>query len=60
LTCGEQEGLLPANREFAKLLEARHFHYEFHTIPGGHDWNQWNAWLPSLFRSITERMNPKA
>lgn len=60
LTCGEQEGLLPANREFAKLLEARHFRYEFHTVPGGHDWNQWNAWLPSLFRSIAERMNLKA
>ena len=46
LTCGEQEGLLPANREFAALLKARHFQFEFHTVPGGHDWNQWNAWLP--------------
>ena len=59
LTCGEQEGLLPANREFAKLLEARHFHFEFHTVPGGHDWNQWNAWLPSLFRSLAEHMSSK-
>lgn len=59
LTCGEQEGLLPANREFATLLEARHFRFEFHTVSGGHDWNQWNAWLPSLFRSLTEYMNPK-
>jgi putative tributyrin esterase len=57
LTCGEQEGLLPSNRDFAKLLETRHFRYEFHTVPGGHDWNQWNAWLPTLFRSLTERMN---
>ena len=30
LTCGEQEGLLPANREFAALLGQRHFRYEFH------------------------------
>jgi len=59
LTCGEQEGLLPANREFASLLTARHFHVEFHTVRGGHDWNQWNAWLPSLFRSLSEHMNPK-
>jgi putative tributyrin esterase len=57
LTCGEQEGLLPSNRDFAKLLEGRHFRYEFHTVPGGHDWNQWNAWLPTLFRSLAERMN---
>jgi len=59
LTCGEQEGLLPANREFAKLLEARHFRFEFHTVPGGHDWNQWNAWLPSLFHSLAEHLNSK-
>lgn len=58
LTCGEQEGLLPANREFAALLKARHFRYEFYTVPGGHDWNQWNAWLPTLFRSLAEHMNP--
>jgi len=59
LTCGEQEGLLPANREFASLLAQRHFRFEFHTVRGGHDWNQWNAWLPSLFRSLAEHMNPK-
>jgi putative tributyrin esterase len=59
LTCGEQEGLLPANREFAALLEARHFRHEFDTAPGSHDWNQWNAWLPSLFRSLAEHMNPR-
>ena len=59
LTCGEQEGLLPANREFAALLEARHFRYEFHTVPGSHDWNQWNAWLPSLFRSLEEHTGPR-
>jgi putative tributyrin esterase len=59
LTCGEQEGLLPSNREFAGLLAQRHFRSEFHTVRGGHDWNQWNAWLPTVFRSLSEHMNPK-
>jgi putative tributyrin esterase len=59
LTCGEQEGLLPANREFVARLAAHHYRFEFHTVPGGHDWNQWNGWLPSLFRSLTEHLNPK-
>jgi len=59
LTCGEQEGLLPANREFAQLLATRHFGFEFHTVRGGHDWNQWNAWLPVLFRSLAEQMSHK-
>ena len=59
LTCGEQEGLLPANREFAAVLAQRHFLNEFHTVPGSHDWNQWNAWLPTLFRSLAEHMKAK-
>lgn len=59
LTCGEQEGLLPANREFASLLAQRNFRFEFHTVHGGHDWNQWNAWLPSLFQSLSEHMRPR-
>lgn len=56
LTCGEQEGLLPANREFAASLAKYHFPFEFHTIHGGHNWNQWNAWLPSLFQSLSQHM----
>jgi putative tributyrin esterase len=59
LTCGEQEGLLPSNREFATLLGQRNFRYEFHTVRGGHDWNQWNAWLPTVFRSLSEHMPSK-
>jgi putative tributyrin esterase len=59
LTCGEQEGLLPANREFASLLAQRHFRIEFHTVRGGHDWNQWNAWLAILFQSLSEHMRPR-
>jgi S-formylglutathione hydrolase FrmB len=58
LTCGEQEGLLPANREFAAVLAQRHFHYEFHTTRGGHDWNQWNGWVPVLFQSLREHIGP--
>ena len=62
LTCGEQEGLLGPNRQFASLLEARHFQYELHTTPGDHNWKQWDKWLPELFRSLEEHVSatPKA
>ena len=56
LTCGEQEGLLPANRKLAAILQERGFAYEFHTSPGDHNWVQWNAQLPNVFRSLQERM----
>ena len=51
-TCGNQEGLLPANKKLAAILQARAFRYEFHVVPGGHDWNQWNARVPALFESL--------
>jgi len=56
LTCGDQEGLLPANRKFAALLESRRFNYEFHAGPGGHDWNQWSRRVPELFRSLRQHV----
>lgn len=52
LTCGEQEGLLPANKRFAAILQKRGFQYEFHPGPGGHDWNQWNGRLSGLLASL--------
>ena len=57
LTCGEQEGLLPANRRLAAILQERHFSYEFHTAPGGHDWNQWNRNLKELFGSLSQHLH---
>lgn len=52
LTAGENEPLLMPNRDFASRLAARHFEYEFHTRPGGHDWNEWNSQIPGCFESL--------
>jgi putative tributyrin esterase len=57
LTCGEQEGLFPANQRFAAILLKRGFQYEFHPGPGRHDWNQWNGRLPELFASLRQHLN---
>lgn len=56
LTCGDGEGLLPSNRNFARLLEERHFAHEFHVVHGGHNWNQWNARLDDCFDSLLKHM----
>jgi len=60
LSCGDQEGLLPANREFAALLARRRFAYEFHVASGGHNWMQWNAGLATLFQSLSARMDAQS
>jgi S-formylglutathione hydrolase FrmB len=58
LTAGEQEALLEPNRRFAALLKGRGFAYEFHTKPGGHDWNEWDAQIPGCFESLFRHLSP--
>jgi putative tributyrin esterase len=57
MTCGDQEGLFPSNRQFAALLGKRNFHFEFHPGPGEHDWNQWNRRLPEVFASLSNHLS---
>jgi putative tributyrin esterase len=56
ITCGDQEGLLPSNQQFAALLAERHFQFEFHQEHGGHNWNQWNPLLADMFRVLKIRL----
>ena len=56
LTCGEQEGLLSANQRFEAVLKKRGFPNEFHSAPGGHDWNQWNERLPGVFENLRQHL----
>jgi putative tributyrin esterase len=58
LTCGVDESLLAPNREFAAVLAERHIPHRFDEVPGGHDWNQWNAQLPRIFDSLIEHLEP--
>lgn len=52
LSAGEQEPLLGPNRRFAAILKGRGFAFEFHTKPGGHDWNEWDAQISDCFSSL--------
>jgi putative tributyrin esterase len=58
ITCGQREGLLAPNREFAASLDRYGPAHEFHVVPGGHDWNQWNGQLPALFDSLAAHLGP--
>jgi putative tributyrin esterase len=57
LTAGEQEPLLEPNRRFAERLHHGNFAYEFHTKPGGHDWNEWDAQIPGCFDALLKHLN---
>lgn len=56
ITCGESESLLAPSRFFAADLARQGLPYEFHVVPGGHDWNQWNRQVPSLFASMSQHL----
>ena len=57
LAAGSQEALLDVNRRFANDLRKRGFQSEFHTAPGGHDWQQWNRQIPGLFASLAQHLS---
>jgi putative tributyrin esterase len=56
ITAGLNEPLLQPNRSFAKRLTALRFQNEFHTKPGGHDWNEWNSQLDDCFVSLSQHI----
>jgi S-formylglutathione hydrolase FrmB len=56
LGAGEREPLLEPNRRFAVRLKERHFAYEFHTKPGGHDWGEWDSQIPGCFDSLLQHL----
>ena len=60
LSCGDKEGLLPANTKFAGLVRKRDFPYEFHVVPGGHNWNQWNAEFPEVYQVLYHHLGSAA
>lgn len=55
-TCGDQEGLLPANRKFDALLKSHGYYYEFHQVHGGHEWRQWAELFPALFKVARDQL----
>ncbi len=52
LTAGQSEPLLAPCRKFVHDLAVRRFAFEFHSKPGGHDWEEWDSQIPGIFLSL--------
>ena len=52
MVCGEQDALLPANREFHALLQSKGIAHTFETAPGAHTWPFWDAQLERVLDQI--------
>lgn len=56
MTAGDRDPMLAQIKKFARQLEQSGFAYEFHTMPGGHDWNEWDAQVPGCFERLMEKV----
>jgi S-formylglutathione hydrolase FrmB len=52
LTAGAEEPLYEPDKRFAAALKAHGFASEFHSMPGGHDWTEWQRQLPGCFARL--------
>ena len=46
--CGDQDGFLNANREFAELLDNKQIAHVYRELPGGHEWPYWNERIKEI------------
>jgi putative tributyrin esterase len=57
ISCGsddEVEGLLSSNRDFVKLIQSKQIRYEYHELPGGHNWLFWDREIKNFLRLFRE------
>jgi putative tributyrin esterase len=56
LDCGAQDHFLAINRQFAALLQSRSIPYEFHELPGAHEWPYWDSRLPAVLDALSRTL----
>lgn len=55
LDCGTGDYFLAANRRVAAALSAQHISYEYHELPGIHDWEFWNRQVRVVLEKFAQR-----
>ena len=57
LDCGISDGFLQTNRDFAALLQKRGIPYEYHELPGAHEWEYWDSRLTTMLSVLRNRLS---
>ena len=52
LDCGTADYFMTTNREFTALLHSKKFAYEYHELPGGHNWSFWDQRIRYLLDNV--------
>lgn len=56
-SCGKTDPLYPVNDHFIRRLHERGIPVNSMSTLGGHDWQSWNASMPSLFKAAAEHLH---
>ena len=62
LVHGIQDGykdFLPAHREIAQTFSERDIAFEYHEVPGKHDWEFWNKHMPDILNKFIQLTGQK-
>jgi putative tributyrin esterase len=57
LDCGTEDFLFQNNRDFVALLLEKKVPHEFRQLPGGHNWNYWDAQVQEFLELTDKRLN---
>jgi putative tributyrin esterase len=52
--CGNSDGLLESNRQFARLLAEHKIAYEYREPPGAHTWEYWDRQIREYLRLLAQ------
>jgi len=55
LACGTGDAVLPAGRDFVKLLQQRDIPHEYREVPGGHTWDVWDPQTLAFLDTVKAR-----
>jgi putative tributyrin esterase len=55
LACGLEDSLLPASREFVRVLAERGLPHRYTEVPGNHSWTVWDPQLRAFFDLLATR-----
>ncbi len=56
LTCGTGDQFLSANRDFVALLQKQKVPYEYHEMPGKHEWKYWDTHVQDVIALLADRL----
>lgn len=58
ISCGKDdqiEGLLESNRKLVEKFQRKGISYEYHELPGGHNWYFWDSEIKNFLKMLSEK-----